>query len=254
MTSISARFSFRLLHTHSGFFKVQDHGQGVFTPRPGWRTRVAGRERQRGDEGNLLIHSQLLRRRKMLTQKCHCRTPRAGLLSNEVCHQEVERIFKKVTNQEELQRVRSEVPLCTRWAEGMIRWIGSDPTDVSLCSFGSFCGSKTEPCWSFWSKCSALSKRETLNSFLPVDIKMTDSLGGGRNVSCFSSSSLLSLLVGFSSKRTFFWQKRKKIIVEGKKKNWMKNVSPYRWGFNWELPLAIFCIKVFIRRIFSITK
>lgn len=210
MRLTSVRFSCcSLLRTHSGFFKVQEHGQGVFTARPRRRTPVVGWERQRDEEGNLLIQSQLLQRRKPLTQQCHCRTPRTRFLCNQVCDQEGERIFKKVTNQEELQKVRSEVPFCTRWAEGMIWWIGSGPTDGSLCSSGSFCGSKTGPCWSFWSQLSVSSKRETLNSFLPVDIKMTDSLGGsGRSVSRVSSSSLLAPLVSFSSKITFFWQNK----------------------------------------------
>lgn len=72
--------------TYRGLFKVQDGGQRVSTAGPRGEKPRSSRERHGGVDGHLLVHKQLLQRRKTLTQHRRCRTQSTTLLNNEVCN------------------------------------------------------------------------------------------------------------------------------------------------------------------------
>lgn len=104
----------------------------------------------------------------------------------------------------------SMVPLCRRW---MVELIWRAGCDRSLCAVTNFLWSdETGSCCSCWAEPSRFPNRGALTSFLPVEKKMTDSLGGAwRKVlsssSSSSSSSLLHLCVSaFSSLGGLFWK------------------------------------------------
>jgi len=112
---------------------------------------------------------------------------------------------------------RSAVPVCRRWTEGLIRRISWDSADVSSWAVGTFVGSDdTGPCWSCWAVLSSFLKRGALNNVLPVEKKITDSLGGACNVFCCSSASWspLVLLVSPSS-----------LLFTSCKRNWAAGVN-----------------------------
>lgn len=74
------------LCTHRGLFKVQDGGQRVPTAGPRGDKPRGSWDRHGGVGGHLLVHTQLLQRRKTLTKNRHCRTQCTSLRNKEVCN------------------------------------------------------------------------------------------------------------------------------------------------------------------------
>lgn len=99
-------------------------------------------------------------------------------------------------------------PLCRLRTEGVIRQVGPDTVGASSCAgSASFCSDENRSgCCRCAEPAACCSKRGALNSFLPVEKKMTDSLCGAWMNGCppmiLCSSSLLllaSLISTFSS-------------------------------------------------------
>lgn len=74
------------LCTHRGLFKVQDGGQRVPTAGPRGDKSRGSLDRHGGVGGHLLVHTQLLQRRKTLTKNRRCRTQSTTLRNKEVCN------------------------------------------------------------------------------------------------------------------------------------------------------------------------
>lgn len=65
---------------------MQDGGQRVTTAGPRWMKPASSQDRRGGVGGHLLVHTQLFKRRKTLTQHRHCTALSEGLLNDELCN------------------------------------------------------------------------------------------------------------------------------------------------------------------------